>query len=95
MAGCYHIELLDMLTRMGGKSLDLMDMPTRPPSISETIDNTQETQYNPTNKASEPYKKYKMPFSHSMTEQWLKFMENLTWSFVAMDSMKMVMHISI
>jgi hypothetical protein len=33
--------------------------------------------YNPTNKASELYKKYMMPFSHGIPEQWLKFMEAL------------------
>jgi hypothetical protein len=33
--------------------------------------------YDPTDKESELYKKYMMPFSHGMPEQWLKFMENL------------------
>jgi hypothetical protein len=36
-----------------------------------------EVKYNPTNKGSESNKKYMKPFSHSMPEQWLKFLENL------------------
>jgi hypothetical protein len=35
-----------------------------------------EVKYDPTDKESESYKKYMMPFSHCMPEQWLKFMEN-------------------
>jgi hypothetical protein len=36
-----------------------------------------EVKYDPTNKASELYKKYMTAFSHGTPEQWLKFMENL------------------
>jgi hypothetical protein len=36
-----------------------------------------EGKYDPTHKGSESYKKYMMPFSHGMPEQWLKFMENI------------------
>jgi hypothetical protein len=35
------------------------------------------SKYNPTDKASELYKKYMPAFSHGTPEQWLKFMENL------------------
>jgi hypothetical protein len=36
-----------------------------------------EVKYDPTDKKSEPYKKYVKPFSHGTPEQWLKFMEDL------------------
>jgi hypothetical protein len=36
-----------------------------------------EVKYNPANKDSDSYKLYIKPFSHSMAEQWLKFIEQL------------------
>jgi hypothetical protein len=36
-----------------------------------------QVKYDPADKASELYKMYMTAFSHSMPEQWLKFMENL------------------